>query len=228
MDIEKNEWVDCGSYWHYNVKQGGWKWDEIKKGRLGGTKNNGENDFGVIKDDIAMFVAGVKQQQFGLSNQQRMTYGIKQEPKSRQYYENKYNCKVQEMGFCIPKYNHNIGVSIDGMVVDEKGNGVGIIEIKCPYEMYHTLENHIKYKTKGWNHIFRSHYKQMQMGMAITGLKWCDYIVYSRDLKVYIERVPFNCEFWQKLYKEIVVFHLDYVSKYLKNSKYPIPVGSKI
>jgi hypothetical protein len=209
-------WQDCGTYWHYLVEQGTKKWLEIKKGRCSGTTTNGENDFGISKEDVGLHIAGKKQKTFSQSSLERMTYGVRKESKARRYYENKKRVKVKEMGFCIPKYDHNIGVSVDGMIENE-----GIIEIKCPYEMYSKIYK--KNKT-GYSHIFRSHYKQMQMGMAITGTKWCDYIVYSRDRKVYIERIPFDSKFWNKLYPEIVEFWTTYVKPHLTKN-YPIPIN---
>ena len=211
-------WIDCGKYWHYKVKQGTDKWLEMKKGRLGGTTNNGKSEFD-SKKNIGMCVAGVKNKEFNETSKEKMAYGNRKEPKARRYYEKLNKCKVIEMGFCIPKNNHNIGVSVDGMV------GInGIIEIKCPYDMYPKLVNHIYSGGEGHSHIFLSHYKQMQMGMAITGTVWCDYIVYSRDRKVYIERVDFDPIFWKKLYAEIVDFWQQYVYPWCKHTKYPLPI----
>ncbi len=210
-------WIDCGGYWHYNVEQGTDKWLEIKKGRCGGTTNNGESRFDT-KENIGRCVAGVKKKTFDKLSLQKMAYGVRKEPSARKYYEKKNGVKVTEMGFCIPKYNTNIGVSVDGMVGSE-----GIVEIKCPYEMYRNLE-YKKNKT-GYSHIFKSHFKQMQMGMAITMTKWCDYIVYSRDRKVYIERIYHDPVFWKKLYSETVVFWNQYVKPHLKGTKYPIGIN---
>jgi hypothetical protein len=48
--------------------------------------------------------------------------------------------------------------------------------------------------------IWNSHYDQMQGGMAILGVPWCDYLVYAIDEKrLYSNRIPFNQNHWNNI-----------------------------
>ena len=55
--------------------------------------------------------------------------------------------------------------------------------------------------------IFDSHYDQMQMGMKILGVPWCDYLVYAHGEGTHrCRRVHFNPGHWEMLEKEIEKF----------------------
>ena len=227
----KTIWKDEGEYWHCLIDQGTDEWLEIRKGRCTGTTNNGESSFGESKTQIARYIAGIETKKFTKEQLERMNHGTKKEPVARRWYEQKYNKKVKEMGICIPKSDYTMGVSVDGVVENENG----IIEIKCPQRMYWPLKKHLKKSNdkydlgiSGPDHIWKSHYKQMQMGMGVLRKLWCDYIVYANDGLVYTERIYFNKKFWEKLKNEIEVFWKEYVSPLLEKenkkngSSYPI------
>ena len=40
------------------------------------------------------------------------------------------------------------------------------------------------------------YYSQVQGQMAITGRSWCDFVIYT-EKGLSIERISFNCDFWQ-------------------------------
>ena len=61
----------------------------------------------------------------------------------------------------------------------------GMIEIKCPENMYSKLKIHQLKKENHWvpdrfyhQHIYTTHYDQMQGCMALTKKAWCDYVVF--------------------------------------------------
>lgn len=152
-------------------------------------------------DDLANEIAGLKKKVFSDKSLKNMNHGNFYEPHARKWYEQKFGLKVNEVGLAVPKWNFHIGASVDGVVAGEKG----IIEIKCPVKMYEPLKDHIiKLLETNWepklfhhSHIWKTHYDQMQGGMAILGMDWCDYIVYSTsDKQVYHERIPFNKKYW--------------------------------
>ena len=170
----------------------------------------GQSRFSTPKE-LALEVAGIKEKVFSEESKKNMAHGTKEEPNARRWYENQFGVEVEEIGLAVPKWNFHLGASVDGIVKDAKG----IIEIKCPKKMYKPLIDHINLRSTGWeprpyyrSHIWPTHYAQMQGGMAILGMEWCDYIVYSTsDRQVYHERIPFNSKYWQEsLYPNIQTF----------------------
>lgn len=171
----------------------------------------GRSRFSTSKD-LALEVAGIKEKMFSEESKKNMAHGTKEEPNARKWYETRFGVEVEEIGLAVPKWNFHLGASVDGIVKDSKG----IIEIKCPKKMYKPLEDHMVLRETGWNprtpyhrsHIWPTHYDQMQGGMAILNMDWCDYIVYSTsDRQVYFERILFNSEYWTNcLYPKLQLF----------------------
>lgn len=191
-----NSWIDEGFYWRHTAEQGTKEWKQARVGRCTGTSNNGKSSFGESEDNIADCICGIKKKLFTPEQRHRMDLGTLNEPNGRKFYEKKYNKNVIEIGLCVPKFNLNIGASVDGILEDENG----IIEIKCPQKMYYTL------KKKSNREIYFSHFKQMQFNMAVTNTNFCDYVVYGLDGQVYVQRVRFDPEYWKELYCQTVVF----------------------
>jgi exodeoxyribonuclease (lambda-induced) len=128
------------------------------------------------------------------------SYGIITEGEAREWYENTFGKKVEQVGLLIPKWDTQIGASPDGFVDHD-----GIIEIKSPEKMYKSISDYIKHpKCKepldyvgNYSHILPSHYDQMQGGMAVSGRQWCDYIVYCKpENTVFVQRIPFCFKYW--------------------------------
>jgi hypothetical protein len=105
-----------------------------------------------------------------------------------------------------------------------------MLEIKIPKKMYGPLASVRDAISRGesdprfsserhvWlgrpNHIWYSHYSQMQMQMAIADRKWCDYVVYAvEEEEIYIERIPFNKAYWEWLLRYILSFCDKYLSE---------------
>lgn len=204
-------WLDKGHYWEHTAPQGSEKWLEVRKGRCTGTSTNGKYPFEDTEDDIADYIADLKIKEFTQDARYRMELGTKYEPKARRFYQKKYNKIVKEIGLCVPKFNINLGASVDGMIVGEDG----IIEIKCPQRLYYDLKGK-KPKIKYY------HYKQIQFNMAVTGRSFCDYIVYGLDGKVFVKRIKFDLEYWKELYGQIKSFWSEKVKPRLDGSQYPI------
>jgi len=151
--------------------------------------------------ELALEISGVRKKIFSEESKKNMAHGTKHEPNARRWYEEHFGVEVEEIGLAVPKWNFHLGASVDGIVKGQKG----IIEIKCPKKMYKPLQDHIKLRESGWkpktkyyrSHIWPTHYDQMQGGMAVLNMDWCDYIVYSTsDKEVYYERVHFNAKYW--------------------------------
>ncbi len=160
----------------------------------------------------------VKPAGFGFFQKRAMENGERLEPWVRDWYMNEYKKKVQERGLVIPKWCTRIGVSVDGFIEnpkDGKKRNQGIIEIKCPMNMYpelvdnsHRLQRGEKFPPFYRDHIKPDHYAQMQGGMAILNADYCDYIVYvgtTRD--IYTARILRDRAYWDnELFPKLLSF----------------------
>lgn len=130
--------------------------------------------------------------------------GIELEHEARSLYELKTGQVVEEVGFI--KESELVGCSPDGLVGEE-----GLTEYKCRNQL-----NHFK-RLLGYK-IDREHDLQMQMQLAITKRKWCDYVCYNRSFskqdQLVIERVyPDNKKI--KLIREGLERGQNLIQKYL-------------
>ena len=186
------------------------RWFDLRRQRL--TASNfgvaaGHSAF-TTREELAEIVAGRKEKEFSPYSRSVMDHGIQTEPEARQWYERNYQVKVEEVGLAIPKWDFRIGSSLDGIVLGTEG----MIEIKCPKKRYQPILTYQLARAQGWvppanyhQHIWDTHYDQMQGGMAITGKKWCDYVVYcTPENDVFVQRFRFDPAYWNEvLYPKI-------------------------
>lgn len=130
-----------------------------------------------------------------------MKYGIENEALARKLYEEKTCNKVIQIGLVVPKFNLNIGASVDGLV-----NNDGIIEIKCPYKLYDEVKRNEYYRHKNIKseNINLGHYCQIQGQLEILNREWCDYVVYFEG-KIYTYRILRDKNFWKMMYEKLLV-----------------------
>ncbi len=212
MTLGDNNWIDCDSYWLHKYPQLTKEWIEERSYRLTTSLFGPVADptfYRGREDVIKQFVDPPIKKDF--IDELASSHGIINEPIARKLYESRYGCQVDEVGLAVPKWDHRIGASTDGVVVGTEG----LIEIKSPGRMYSQINRYVSSIASGWNppagyhdHIFTSHYNQMQGAMAIMGKQWCDYIIFCpNDNKFFLERVDFNPDYWTNhLYPEIVLF----------------------
>ena len=126
-----------------------------------------------------------------------METGTEREPLARAAYEHLNNVFVTEVGFVPHPSIEMAGASPDGVIGD------GLIEIKCPGQNAHgqTLLSK-KAPTK--------YIPQMQMQMACTGTKWCDFVSYNPTfpdhLQLVVVRVAKDPEYIINMQAEIIKF----------------------
>lgn len=220
-------WVDRGSYYENVAHQGSPKWLEARKGRVNGSNTGGlagKSSFKSV-EETGKIIAGVIEEQFKQKNIDAMAHGHKFEKIAREWYEKKYNCKVIERGLAVCKTDYRIGVSIDGEIVGQEG----ILEIKAPLKLWKPILQYMDAKSSGWkppanyhDHIWESHYCQMQQGMFILKKKYCDYIVYStEDRQVFTQRIFFDPVYWNNHYSIIKQNYELYVKPHLEDT-YPL------
>lgn len=242
---EKNQyhlskWKDHGKFWLYDVDQKDLDWILVRKGRPSGSNcgyllGHGNKSFG-SKNDTLLEIAGKKEKVFTDQQLDNMKFGETIEPLAREWYAETRKVKVKELGFVVPKWNYELGVSVDGVILVKNGvtgeyeEGDGMIEIKGPKKMYYPLSQHIEKQEKGYSnlndfsHIWTTHYDQMQLGMAILGKKWCDYVVYCQpENKAFVERIPFDEKYWvESMYEPLKEIIKNELRPLLEGSPYPL------
>ena len=135
-------------------------------------------------------------------------------------------------GFVIHPRHGWLGCSPDDWVVDPDSteDTNGIVEYKCPYtarEMtpeaacgnlkgfFCTLENRMV--TLRRNH---NYYYQVQGALGVTGLKWCDFVVWTPQ-GISIERISFDLAFWESMTPKLEHFFDSAVLPELADPQYP-------
>lgn len=188
-------------------KQGDRNWFEARRFRFTTSK------FGLLLDknpnlrDLANEMLYETYESFNQASAHN-THGITTEPVARIRYGLETRTTVVEVGLAVPKLDPRIGSSSDGEVED------GEVEIKCPDRMYKKLKEHHEKLRAGWippkfyhDHIYDTHYAQIQGTLKVKGKSWCDYFVYCTYGNIlYLERIYFNEEYWNDLYPKVVHF----------------------
>ena len=137
-------------------------------------------------------------------------------------YNRRTPVKVLPYGFVASKATPIIGVSPDARVVDcGCADHFGIAEVKCPYTKQHVTpldacrdENFFMEKISETEFKLKedhASFAQVQGQMSVTGARWCDFVVYTTR-GLYVQRVPFNPDFWTELHQKLVSKEL--VKKY--------------
>jgi hypothetical protein len=220
-------WVDRGDFWECLAPQKSEEWKNARRGRCNGTDTGplaGVSSF-KTPEETGKIIAGIVEPVFLEKNLEYMNHGNKTEPICRAWYEKKYKCKVLERGLCVPKWDITIGTSIDGDIIGQNG----LLEIKCPTKMYGAILKYMDAVSSGWkpptnyyDHIFPTHFAQMQQGMRILNRDFCDYVIYSTSTsQVFTQRVFFDPIYWGKHYSTIKQNYQLYVSPHLSGT-FPI------
>lgn len=198
-------WIDCGSYYLSTIPQGSTEWLTLRKGKI--TMSMIGAILGYSKFTSPEEAARIIKGELEVEITPAMKHGTLLEPEARRWYENKHQLTVTEIGLAISKDYPWLGASSDGLVDD-----CGCIEIKCPLQMYGPLTNFTP-GTKGFNHIWPTHYAQMQGQMAILERQWCDYVVYCPTEKlVFEQRIPFNPAWWNSVLPRLIEFYQRYIN----------------
>lgn len=166
-----------------NIEQHSEAWHSLRLGRFTGSRfakvMMGESTDGY--KDLMVDIAGEI-----ITHESEETYvnadmerGTELEPGARKEYESIFG-EVEQVGIIllddVDPISDYVGFSPDGLPVD------GLIEIKCP-----KLKTHINYIRK--NELPNIYKWQVQGGLMVTGVKWCDFISYYPGTKLFIIRV---------------------------------------
>ena len=137
-------------------------------------------------------------------------------------YEAEYlpeNMKLDKSGIHILPQKGFLAASPDGIVTNDS-KVAGIIEIKCPYsarnlsvhEACLTLKQFYCQIIDGKACLKTSHpyYFQIQGAMAIVGVEWCDFIVWTLG-DMTVERIIFNKAFLNSCSTYLESIYLSYI-----------------
>lgn len=127
-----------------------------------------------------------------------MKRGLALEPSAIQEYCRIKNTNFWPCGFVIHPDAPWLGSSPDGVVFDPTERPTfGLLEIKCPNTKSYVDCRYLK-KCNDTMKLASSHsyYWQVQGQLLITGMEWCDFVIYAEDdiLVQRIYRDPSVCE----------------------------------
>ena len=114
------------------------------------------------------------------------------------------NLILKGVGFFVDGCGY-LGASPDGIVVDDAGRSVKLVEVKCPYKARDkTIEQACSedksfccniVKGKPCLKLDHDYYYQVQGQMAITGIHTCDFVVWTPKA-IHVQTITFDNRFW--------------------------------
>ncbi|XP_049274819.1 uncharacterized protein LOC119385854 [Rhipicephalus sanguineus] len=168
-----------------------------------------------------------------LSRVRAVQYGISNERQAVRRYEAALRTVLHDVqtfhcGLVVSPTSPWLGASPDRIVWDPQENSHGIIEVKCPYSMKDmdepTTEGSCLYK--GTDNVFRldrrhEYYYQLLGQMAICGLSWADFVVYSPQFLV-VERIKYDDAAWQQCKVQLKNFYFSTLLPYFASRDHPL------
>lgn len=119
-----------------------------------------------------------------------MARGLQLEPVAIQEYCQVKNTNYWPCGFVIHPDAPWLGSSPDGLVFDPTASPqFGLLEIKCPSKESYVDCSYLKIQS-GRLKLNQSHsyYWQVQGQLLITGMDWCDFVVFA-EKDIFIQRI---------------------------------------
>ena len=137
-----------------------------------------------------------------------MKDGILNEPIAAECYSKQHeHCiNVYPCGIVISPWAPWLAVSPDRKVYDPKRSpAFGLLEIKCPRKSIKECKYLQKIGTKLLLRRTHSYYTQIQMQLAVTGIDWCDFFVWT-DTGFHMEEIRFDPVFWENVKNKVDIF----------------------
>ena len=116
-----------------------------------------------------------------------------------------------------------MSASPDGVIIDNKIEEIGLLEIKCPRnkrnfsiesiitgkKIYIALKKDFKKKTYLKKKYHFGYYIQIQAAMGLAGLKWCHFVVYVHSRTI-IVKVNFDRDCFKSVIDKMNDYYKDY------------------
>ncbi|KAM7282672.1 uncharacterized protein ISCGN_002796 [Ixodes scapularis] len=165
-----------------------------------------------------------------LSRVRAVRHGIKYEPVAVQRYESclralGHDVQTFPCGILVHPECPWLGASPDRVVWDPtETTPHGVVEVKCPYTLKDGGLNAASnfYMTKDAAGVYRlnrdhKHYHQILGQMALSGLQWGDFVVYSHKFLI-VERIYFSEDEWLACKAALDDFYFSVLLPYLCRS----------
>ena len=183
------------------------EWANLRKDRLTASK-----DFKRIysrRSDHAQLAEEIFATDKRLITTAAMERGIKYEPDAAKFYFDTNTVNIYKSGFVINPSIPFLGASPDYKVYDpsEPISPYGLLEIKCPScESVYDVK-FLKHLEDGSLSLNRNgeHFIQIMGQLGLTGLKWCDYLVWCEN-DFHLERIYFSKDLFQDILKKLQDF----------------------
>ena len=216
-----DKWEKKGKLYYLKHPQRSDEWLNARKGRL--TSSNfaaaiGDSNFTTSRK-LALQLAGIEKKEFTDHQLEIMKRGADGEDMIVDLFQKETGDKVTECSLIVNEDYPYLGGSPDGICKEKETGEIGTIEIKYPDKGIYwplkkrewDIKNGFVFNEYNHEHIYESHYAQMQGVMLIMGTKWCKYIVYDRfENRIYIEKVLYNDNYCkEKLLKGVKSFFND-------------------
>lgn len=191
----------------HDMEQGTQEWFEVRAGIVTASRakdlmaeGQGKTRLAYMYQLIGEVMTGEPVQVF--KGNEHTERGTLLEPVARKLYCERTKSKVVETGF-IRNYDDNggAGYSPDGLV----GND-GAVEIK-------TRLAHIQAELLDTGKIPRDAMLQMQFGLWVADLHWCDYVSYCQGMPLFVERVYPDLELQDKIKNKLFDFYSEMNAK---------------
>lgn len=145
-----------------------------------------------------------------------MRAGVENEPIAAEHYlaEEAGSVNIYPVGIIIHPKAFWLAASPDRRVYDpSSAEKFGLLEIKCPDMEKKSCLDEVEYLVKN-DHKYllkrsHTHFYQIQMQMAVTGLPWTDLYCWS-DKITHLERIDFDADFWSKVKLNIDEFYFSF------------------
>jgi len=158
-----------------------------------------------------------------ISHIQSIKYGISNESKAVEKYVEYMracgnNVQALECGVVVSPSMPWLAASPDRKVID-KEFGHGLVEIKCPYSLRNLKPEEACQEPTFYCKIVNekpklkeehNYFYQVQGQLGITGLQWCDFVVYLQKGLI-IQRIRFDELFWQSMITNLTSYYQKYV-----------------
>ena len=171
--------------YHHDIEQGSDEWCALRRGKITasavsrlitatGKPANNDTSRAQLLQLLAERITGESEASFYGDD---MARGHLLEPLARDLYA-QHRAPVTECGFVTRSFDSGLvlGYSPDGLVGED-----GLIEIKSPRQ-----KNHLKALLA--NEVPAEYVPQVQLGLAVTGRSWCDFISYAPGLPLFVHR----------------------------------------
>lgn len=202
----------------HNIEQRSEAWYSVKCGLVTSTRfkslcaKETTDSYKDLVTNIACEIITGKMEE-GYSNAM-MEYGIETEPLARAEYEREMDCLVREVGFITTdednRFHDWIGDSPDGLI----GND-GCLEVKCPL-----ARTHLEYIEA--NKLPSEYRHQVQAHLFVTGLKYCDFVSFVPQMKLFVLRVEPDKELFAEFERRLDILINDVQHKLEMYESYSI------